>query len=97
MERYYISQVKKNQNGVVTDVMLHYSDGQTLSSIGVRNVAFVVQLIASNNSVYTMLWGYPKWQTGAEVTVVRSAGGQGYLRTNRNPTDRDNLDNLIPL
>lgn len=97
MERYYISQVKKNIHGVVTDVMLHFSNGQTLSTLGVKNTAFVIQLINSGNSVYTMIWGYPTWQSGAEVSVVRSADGRSYLRTNRNQNDRDNLDNLFPL
>ena len=97
MERYYISQVKRDVHGVVTEVMLHFSNGQSLSKIGVKTTAFVVQLINSNNTVYTMLWAYPTWNTGAEVIVVRGANGQNFLRTNRNQTDRDNLDNLIPL
>ena len=97
MERYYISHVKKDANGVVNEVMLHYSDGNNLSKIGVRTIASIIQLINSNYSVYTMLWGYPGWNIGAEVIVVRSAYGQNFLRTNRNATDRDNLDNLIPL
>lgn len=97
MERYYISQVKRDIHGIVTDVMLHYSNGQTLTKIGVKSTAFVIQLIDSNYSVYTMLWGYPSWNIGAEVSVFRIADGQRFLRTNRNQTDKDNLDNLIPL
>lgn len=98
MERYYITHVKKNVHGVVTDVKLHFFNGQSLSEVGIKSTAIVIQLITSGCSVYTAIWGYPDWQSGAEVTVVRSADGRSYhLRTNRNQTDRDNLDNLIPL
>lgn len=93
MERYYISHVKKDVHKVVTDVMLHFFNGQSLNSIGVRNIAHVIQLINSGESVYTTVWGYPEWKIGAEVIVIRNS----FLKTNRNETDKDNLDNLIPL
>lgn len=40
--------------------------------------------------------GLSKWQRGAKVHYIKK-GSNEYLRTNRNSTDKDNLDNLIPL
>lgn len=94
---YLISNVKKDSNGNVTQVMLHSDDGETVSKSGVKTKDEVIQLLKRGYSIYTIIWGYPKWVKGAEVGYVRNSNGEEYLRTNRNSTDRDNLDNLIPL
>lgn len=39
----------------------------------------------------TIVWTYLKWSLGAKVEVVNSK----YLRTNRDKTANNNLDNLI--
>lgn len=93
---YLISHVRRDSNGVVTEVMLHEDKGEIVHKIGVKTKDEVISLLKKGYTVYTILWGYPKWNQGAEVGYVRNSNGE-YLRTNRNTTDKDNLDNLIPL
>jgi hypothetical protein len=93
---YLISHVKRDSNGNVMKVLLHADNGDTTTSIGVKTKDEVVTLIKAGYSVKTILWGYPLWQKGAKVHIVKDNSGE-YLRTKRNKTDRDNLDNLIPL
>jgi hypothetical protein len=93
---YLISHVKKDSNGNVMNVLLHIDKGETISLIGVKTKDEVITLLAADYSVKTIIWGYPLWQQGAEAHIVRDNSGE-YLRTKGNKTDRDNLDNLIPL
>jgi hypothetical protein len=93
---YLISQVKRNSSGVVIEVMLHEDNGDSITKIGIKTKDEVVNLLKKRKTVYTILWGYPKWNKGAEVSYLSNSNGE-YLRTNRNSTDKDNLDNLISL
>lgn len=93
---YLISHVDRDSNGNVMKVLLHIDNGETVSSGGVRTKEEVIDLLKRGYSVETILWGYPKWQRGANVHYVKE-GITEYLRTDRNKTDKDNLDNLIPL
>lgn len=93
---YLISHVNRDSNGNVVKVLLHTDYGETVSSGIVKTKDEVINLLKKGNSVETTLWGYPKWQRGAKVHYVKE-GSYEYLRTNRNSTDKDNLDNLIPL
>lgn len=93
---YLISQVERTSSGVVTRVMLHIDNGDTVGKIGVKTKDEVINLLKKGHRVNTILWKYPSWNNGAEVIYVRGSYGE-YLRTNRNSTDEDNLDNLIPL
>lgn len=88
---YLISHVRQNE-GRITHVLLHVDNGETVSSGTVKTVREVILLINSGKTVKTIIWAYPKWNEGAVVTVVGD-----YLRTNRDNTAKDNLDNLIPL
>lgn len=93
---YLISQVKRNSSGIVIEVMLHEDNVESVSKIGVKTKDEVINLLKKGKTVYTILWSYPKWNKGAEVSYLKNSNGE-YLRTNRNSTDKDNLDNLIPL
>ncbi|ELY2017911.1 DUF3892 domain-containing protein [Flavobacterium psychrophilum] len=93
---YLISQVKRNSSGVVTEVMLYEDNGDTITKIGVKTKDEVINLLKRGKTVCTILWDYPTWLKGAEVSYLNNSNGE-YLRTNRNSTDKDNLDNLFPL
>ncbi len=93
---YLISQVAKDANGNISKVLLHIDNGDSVSVIGVRTKDEVIALLKKGYSVKTILWIYPKWLEGANVHYVSEYSGE-YLRTSRNTTDKDNLDNLIPL
>lgn len=91
---YLISHVKRNPSGIVTELMLHVDNGDTVTKIGVKTKDEIIILLKKGKTVYTTVWGYPKWNKGAEVSYLSNSNGE-YLRTNRNSTDKDNLDNLI--
>lgn len=93
---YLISHVKRNSYGIVTSVLLHKDNGDTTSLIGSKNKDEVINLIKRGFTVKTIVWGYPKWSKGADVHIVMH-GTEEHIRTDRNDTDKDNLDNLIPL
>ena len=93
---YLISHVNRDSNGNVVKVLLHTDYGETVSSGNVKTKDEVIDLLKKGYSVETTLWGFPKWQRGAKVHYIKE-GSNEYLRTNRNSTDKDNLDNLIPL
>ena len=93
---YLISSVRRDSYGVVIEVMLHADKGDVISKIGIKTKDDIISLLKKGKTVCTILWGYPKWNKGAKVDYVNNSNGE-YLRTNRNNTDKDNLDNLIPL
>lgn len=93
---YLISHVKKDSSDRVVSVLLHEDNGETVSRGYVKTKDEVIALLKRGKTVCTILWGYPKWNKGAEVDYVKYQNGE-YLRTDRNKTAKDNLDNLIPL
>lgn len=93
---YLISHVSRDNNGNVIKVLLHIDNGDTVSVSGTKTKEEVISLLKKGYTVKTVIWGYPKWFVGSDVHYVSDRDGE-YLRTNRNSTDRDNLDNLIPL
>lgn len=93
---YLISHVKKDKDGEITHVLLHRDNGDTISAIGIKTEAEIINIIKNGYSVKTILWGYPNWNKGAIVEVVRGTYKE-FIRTNRDKTEKDNLDNLIPL
>lgn len=90
---YLISQVKHDSKGVITHVLLHTDNGSTASGGVVKTKDEVIQILKNGYSIKTILWLYPNWGQGAIVTHVNGE----YLRTDRDKTVKDNLDNLIPL
>ncbi|MES2479069.1 MAG: DUF3892 domain-containing protein [Bacteroidota bacterium] len=94
---YLVSHVRKNNQGVITHLLLHPDNGDTIGSIGtIQTEAQVIQLIKSGKTVKTIVWGYPTWNQGATVNIVKGLNGE-YLRTDRDKTAKDNLDNIIPM
>lgn len=93
---YLVSHVKRDSQERVTHVLLHEDNGDSVSRIGVKTKAEVIRLLKQGKSVITVNWGYPNWKKGANVSYVRGSNGE-FLRTDGNKTDRDNLDNMIPL
>ncbi|MDR6158162.1 hypothetical protein QF023_001678 [Chryseobacterium sp. SLBN-27] len=93
---YLISHVERDSNGNVLRVLLHIDNGDTVLKGYVKTKDEVIDLLKKGFTVETTIWGYPKWQRGAIVHYVR-VGSYEYLRTNRNKTDKDNLDNLMLL
>jgi hypothetical protein len=94
---YFISGVWKDNTGNITHVMLHEVNEKNEYVLGVKTpVSTVISLINKNYSVITITWNYPSWKRGAKVIVVNEKGIE-YLRTVANSTEKDNLDNSIPM
>lgn len=93
---YLISHVEKNSSGVITRVLLHKDNDTNIDEGIVKTESEVIQLLKKGYTVMTTIWGYPKWQKGAKVDYVKSIHGE-YLRTDRDKTAKDNLDNMLPL
>ena len=89
---YTISNIRVT-DGEISAVYLHEDMGSYIRAIGVKTDKEVIALIDKGYKVMTMTWGYPKWYKGANVTVVNGQY-QRYLRTQRDKTEKDNLENL---
>jgi len=98
---YLISGIwKAEQNGskYVSYVMLH-KDSETTFGKGVKTSKDdVILLIKNGSKIKTMTWNYEKaiWKLGALVNIELT-GGVSYLRTAKDASISDNLDNLIPM
>jgi hypothetical protein len=94
---YFISGVWKDTSGKITHVMLHSVNEENNYSNGYKtSEANAIRIIKSDKQIMTITWAYPGWKKGAIVTVV-SENGKEYLRTVPNATEKDNLDNSIPM
>lgn len=96
MATYYISGVWFTENNTITHVNLHPSSNNNLGK-GTKTVeSTVISLIENKHVVRTVTWNYTtaKWREGADVKVVE-LNGKKYLRSQKDSTVRDNLDNLI--
>ncbi|WP_343662331.1 DUF3892 domain-containing protein [Chryseobacterium mucoviscidosis] len=100
MADYAISGVWKDNNDIITHYAVHHRtgiNGNYIEKPKKYTKADAIALVATpQHSVFTVIWNYTtaKWRTGALITVVGS-GANSYLRTNKDSTVRDNLDNLI--
>lgn len=99
MAHYFISGVWK-QSGIITDVYVHPYDptSNTFSPGSKVSEAVVIQSIRGGNIYQTLNWNYSavSWRKGAIVMIVRE-GNKDYLRTGKDATIENNLDNLINL
>jgi hypothetical protein len=94
---YFISGVWKDTSGIITHVMLLSVNEENQYAKGVKaSCTTVIRLLKIEKQIMTVTWGYPGWKKGAIVTVV-SENGKEYLRTVPNATEKDNLDNSIPM
>jgi hypothetical protein len=93
---YLISHVRKNNAGGITQVLLHEDFGETVGSGSIKTEAEVITLLKKGQTVKTIMWRYPRWLEGANVSYIKGGNGE-FLRTDRDKTAEDNLDNMIPL
>lgn len=92
---YFISGVWKDSEGRITHVMLHkaFNNGNFLMG-DKKKEKEVINLLKLKNKICVIVWNYPGWTREAKVEYVKD-GNIEFLRTNRNKTQKDNLDNLI--
>jgi len=93
MDSYYITGVWKDNNGRITDVMLHLRGEDNIFHKGVKtSETDVILLIDNGDLITTLTWSYQNvaWQAGAKVIVPQ---GRRKLRTVAKKSD--DLDNLI--
>lgn len=95
---YLISGVWKS-GGRITHVMAHPDKGESVG-VGVKvSEAEVIKHLKQNVTFCTIRWNYsspPNWTKGASVTF-EVLYGRECLRTVRDATVADNLDNLIDM
>ncbi|MFN3773482.1 DUF3892 domain-containing protein [Cloacibacterium normanense] len=91
---YFISGVWKDSERI-THVMLHKALDNGSFLVGEKkSEQEVIKLLKQNKRIRVIIWDYPGWLGMAEVEYVKGKDKE-FLRTNRNKTDKDNLDNLI--
>lgn len=95
---YFITGVWKTDAGVITDVFLHLNTPTHFESGKKTPEAAVIQLLKANKTVMTLKWNYmtASWKRDAYVTVVKE-GNKEFLRTVKDATVEDNLDNMIKM
>lgn len=92
---FFISGVWKDANESITYLHIHKVNDNNSFQQGIKqSKSDVIGLINKGYGIMTIVWGYPSWNLGAKVEIVKSPFGD-YLRTNRDKTAKDNLDNLI--
>jgi hypothetical protein len=95
---YFISGVWKNDRGIITDVFLHLNTENGFKGGKKSTEASVIALLKANQTISTIRWDYSsaKWKRGASVIIVRE-GNTEFLRTQKDATVIDNLDNMIKM
>ncbi len=99
MATYYISGIWMNGDHI-SKVVIHKLLPNKIIEHGEHMTrAQVVGLVNGQNSVYTMQWKYDgnHWTLGNAIVGLYPLNGINYIRTHKDATERDNLDNLIPL
>jgi hypothetical protein len=94
---YLISQVGFNSNGKISRVRVHKDNGDKITHQGIYDVNQIISSIKSGYTYKTIVWNYKKkaWSEGAEIHIVKDH--LEYIRTDRDDTAVDNLENLIRL
>lgn len=95
---YGISAVKFNNGGTHIDgVRVHKDKGNAMGDAEVWSREQVI-LALENNYTFITILNYDKgiWDEGQEVSIVH-VNGNKYIRTDKNKTPSDNLDNLPKL
>lgn len=95
---YFITGVWKTDAGVITDAFLHLNTATGFNAGKKTIEADAIQLLKANNLVMTLKWDYKTatWRRGAYVTVVKE-GNKEFLRSVKDTTVEDNLDNMIKM
>lgn len=92
---YGISEVRYNTKGTHIDqVKVHKDNGNSIGVAEVWSREKVVSKLEDNNSFVTILRNSDgKWTEGRKVEIVK-VNGTKYIRTDKNNTAADNLENL---
>ena len=95
---YFITGAWKTDAGIITDVFLHLNTPTHFEAGKKTSEAAVIQLLKANKTVMTLKWNYQtsSWKRGAYVIVVKE-GNKEFLRTVKDATVEDNLDNMIKM
>lgn len=94
---YFITGVWKTDNNI-THVLLHENTVDHFKA-GIKTTeAKVISLIRAGYSVMTLRWSYQSagWYRGAFIEIVGN-GEDAYIRTHKDASVSDNLDNIIQL
>ncbi|TCC93690.1 DUF3892 domain-containing protein [Pedobacter frigiditerrae] len=96
---FYISgiwQTTHNGSKIVSHVFLHANDADGFNRGVKTSREEVVKLIEAGKIVMTLRWDYhtAAFKTGAKVEIIE-VGNIKYLRTHKDATVNDNLDNMI--
>lgn len=80
----------------VSHVQIHVDNGDSIGPGQKRSSAEVIASIKAGRTFKTIVWNYSSgaFNPGAEVGYV-TEGGREYLRTHRDRTVTDNLDNML--
>ncbi|AWM14741.1 hypothetical protein DI487_13325 [Flavobacterium sediminis] len=95
---YYITGVWKDNQGRITDVMLHtVNNNGTFQTRGKKNnKKDVIKLIKNGKVIKTLVWDYPGWNLGAVVTY-ETINNEEYLRSVKDASTKNNLDNSLQM
>jgi len=93
-----IWQTKTANSTYISYVFLHVDTAQGFQSGIKTSRTEVVRLLKAGKTIKTIQWNYANgtWNMGADVGHV-TIGGVEYLRSHKDGTINDNLDNLIPM
>ncbi len=96
MAKYYVSGIWTNSN-VITDLNVHLVT-ENVQTAKKHTLQKVIQMVEAGDNVFTTNWNYPsrRWTQGAKIHVVNERGGK-YLRSNHDKSEKDNLDNMLPM
>ena len=99
MATYYISGIWQSGEHV-THVVIHaITANKTINTGQKLTRAQVINLINGGHSVYTMRWAYDgnHWNLGSAIVGIYPLNGVNYIRTHKDATEKDNLDNMLPM
>jgi hypothetical protein len=84
---------KRSYNGTIVELLIHQRDADgVMHFIGWYTRQAIINHINQGHTYMTIIIN-GNWSKGADVSVVRTIYGE-YLRTDRNQTSADNLDNI---
>lgn len=82
----------------VSHVMLHIDNGDSIATGLKKTKDEVISLITAKKTVMTIKWNYSSasWSSGA-IVGTEKVNGVEYLRTHKDASVSDNLDNLLQM
>ncbi len=99
MAAYFVTGVWKNIRNEITHLYIHPINNNNRFTSGVKRAEVdVIRMINNGDTFSTITWNYISaiWDIGEPIRLVlRRDSGTTYLRTFRDQTITNNLDNLI--